>query len=429
MFKLLLSVLLVFFVVAAQAQELIKSYVKNNTVRVKTIEPDSTDYTDLESLGAAIGEAKLVMLGEQEHGDATTFLAKSRLVKYLHEKKGFNVLAFESDFFGMTAGWDSLAKTKTAIDSFMFHNPFPIWSWCNTCSNLFYNYIPATYNTGNPLQIAGFDCQLHGVYTEKNYIARLTEILNKIKTAEPAYATIIAQTILCADSLILSYGNTHNKDSVSTNKSIAFLNNLLQSSSKNLLSLFEVQVLKNAIAELSSSKLRNGAIKPQHYYRDKQMADNIEWLCQVKYPNEKIIVWAHNAHIAKSNGSSSSPINEFSMMGYYLSKTSVLKDKIYVLGFTSHTGFSQWASVNPKNNHAVQKPAKNSFENWVPGSYEYAFTDFKPFNAQNPAVNIAFSMKGSLNQPHSNYVHYWTNIFDGVFFVRRMYGCENIKEK
>src|ERR1700761_1302410 len=106
----------------AHAQKLIKDYVEKNAIPIYTIEPDSTNYSDLEPIGNAIGDAKIVMLGEQDHGDAPTFLAKTRLIKYLHEKKGFNVLAFESDFFGLNEGWDRLDKKPDNLGAFLRKN-------------------------------------------------------------------------------------------------------------------------------------------------------------------------------------------------------------------------------------------------------------------------------------------------------------------
>jgi erythromycin esterase-like protein len=75
----------------ANAQGDLKTFVSQNAVSISTIEPDSANYTDLAAIGKAIGNAKIVMLGEQDHGDAPTFLAKTRLIKYLHEVMGFNI--------------------------------------------------------------------------------------------------------------------------------------------------------------------------------------------------------------------------------------------------------------------------------------------------------------------------------------------------
>ena len=77
------------------------SYGQDSLLKLKelvhsiSIEPQNTDFTDLSSLGNNIGEKKIVMLGEQ-HGDGSVILTKIRLVKYLHEKLGFNTIFFES---------------------------------------------------------------------------------------------------------------------------------------------------------------------------------------------------------------------------------------------------------------------------------------------------------------------------------------------
>src|SRR4051812_14855097 len=75
-------------------------WVKKNAVPLTSVEPaDDDTFADLEAFGKAVGDSRIVFLGEQTHGDGATFLAKTRLIRYLHAKKGFDVLAFESGFY------------------------------------------------------------------------------------------------------------------------------------------------------------------------------------------------------------------------------------------------------------------------------------------------------------------------------------------
>ncbi len=156
-----------------QGQEQIKKYVQTHTVEIKSIQPEANDYADLEAIGRAIDDARVVMLGEQDHGDGVTFLAKTRLIKYLHEKKGFNVLAFEGDFFALNHGWQKVPKEDPRIKNFLSNNIYPTWAKCQQCDGLLYDYIPQTYTTNSPLIIAGFDCQMFGVLSHvalKGYV-------------------------------------------------------------------------------------------------------------------------------------------------------------------------------------------------------------------------------------------------------------------
>ena len=101
MYKFTITILLIITCNPGFTQRDIKTYVLANVRQIAAIDPAFQGYSDLEVIADAIGDARIVMLGEQDHGDAPAFLAKTRLIKYLHEKKGFNVLAFESDFFGI----------------------------------------------------------------------------------------------------------------------------------------------------------------------------------------------------------------------------------------------------------------------------------------------------------------------------------------
>ena len=187
--KFLLILLAIIGYLPLHGQEKIKSYVQNHTTPIKSIAPDFTDFSDLEEISKAIGEARVVMLGEQDHGDGAAFLAKTRLIKYLHEQKGFNVLAFEGDFFALNHGWDSLNKKETIMQGFLHFNTYPVWSRCKECDDLLYNYIPQTYQTNSPIKIAGFDNQLYRAYSWNNLNTFIKAYLSKQEIAFTQSAT------------------------------------------------------------------------------------------------------------------------------------------------------------------------------------------------------------------------------------------------
>src|SRR5262245_22132107 len=74
-------------------------WLRANAAPITQVAPGSTDFADLRRVGEAIGNARIVLLGEQSHGDGTVFLLKARLIEYLHRELGFDVLAFESGLY------------------------------------------------------------------------------------------------------------------------------------------------------------------------------------------------------------------------------------------------------------------------------------------------------------------------------------------
>lgn len=58
----------------------------------------------LAALGRAVGDARIVLLGEPWHGDGAAMAQRARVVEYLHEAKNFDVLVFESDFYALHRG-------------------------------------------------------------------------------------------------------------------------------------------------------------------------------------------------------------------------------------------------------------------------------------------------------------------------------------
>ena len=81
--------------------------------------------------------------------------------------------------------------------------------------------------------------------------------------------------------------------------------------------------------------------------RNKAMADNISWLAQEMFPNEKIIVWAHNGHIMKQ----SRRLLGFPSTFSYLPPK--IKESSYTIGFFMYSG---QAAENNRSVYEVQQP-------------------------------------------------------------------------
>jgi erythromycin esterase-like protein len=62
--------------------------------------------------------ARIVFLGEEWHGSGATFQARNRVIRFLHERCGFNLLAFEGGLYDCRQAWEFLKEGKMpALDA------------------------------------------------------------------------------------------------------------------------------------------------------------------------------------------------------------------------------------------------------------------------------------------------------------------------
>jgi erythromycin esterase len=73
------------------------AWLSKNAAMIESINPRNLDYSDLRRLQEAIGSARMVLLGGS--ADAAVVNAKYRLVRFLHEEMGFDVLASNASLF------------------------------------------------------------------------------------------------------------------------------------------------------------------------------------------------------------------------------------------------------------------------------------------------------------------------------------------
>jgi erythromycin esterase-like protein len=424
----IILILLVLTCSVSYAQQSVKQYVEASAVQVKHIDFEQDDFTDLQALGKAIGNARIVALGEQMHGDGTSFQAKARIVRYLHQQKGFKLLVFESDGFGLTEGFaKARTQTKDTLNQFIYNNLIGLWSWCKNLEPLLYDYVYQTQQTNNPLLLAGMDCQNQSRYTFQHLQQSLAPILTKLMR----HSTDSLQVQEVLRQLPTTFFNGQKADPEGCAKGLAALESLLRAPALQQLNPAETNLLNNVLAAFRNilpllQNKRDDATK--HLYRDRQMFENLLYLLQHKYPGEKMIVWAHNAHIMKALHAFSNQTDSVRMLGQLLGNAAINPFRYYALGITSYNARSVWTATISQPIEA-HPPMRNSFERWINKDWAYAFVDWTAFN-QSGAAETPFLMKGSFEfSQHMNYSAQWNRLFDGVLFIRNIEGCTNINQQ
>jgi len=399
--RLIITIILFFFRNLVFCQVDIKMQILSSFGQVNSINPEQNDYSDLENFGKAVGNSQIVFLGEQDHGDAPTFLAKTRLIKYLHEKMDFDVLVFESDFWALNKIWDNRFSDSSLIDHIK-SNTYSIWSQCAQTQEL-YNYLDQTFKTNFPLIVSGVDCRHVLPYTKKNY----TKALAAFAKTQSALTTDTASL-----NAFLAIANDLIEKEYSIKKTIeqqTFFIEYLDKVTPSITDLFWKQEFIN---------LKGGALNSFAFTynttRDIYMSKNLLWLYKEKFKGKKIIVWAHSLHNAKNIDKI--PHQLVTSMGNEMHK--LLKDSIYIVGFSSLTGSAGRIVFDKK--YKVDKAKKNSFESWVSTTnYDYGFVNFNSLKG-----NAIFYMKGL---GHNAVKTDWTKVFDGVFYIKNMYPCDKTK--
>lgn len=378
---------------------------------IPSIDFEQDDFEDLEAIEQYIGDASIVLLGEQSHGDATTFEAKARLVKFLHQEMGFEVLAFESGLYDMARVWQDIKggqATAEAAKNKMFY----MYSFSDQLQPLF-KYIDEHVDTEDELVLAGFDGQHSGAYAINETVSGLADFIGE-------------------DSIQLLPAEAVAKFTEITTQLVSFTLEVSDDTAEHAFYLDAIEQLRQLVAQTPDKgdahtqqaefwKLYLDNLEKQYKawrihgrwsnegisLREEQMALNLTWLHQKAYSGKKIIVWGHNSHVSKGWGL----LSLRSFLGE-------LNNESYTVFFTPFKGeFNSWGNAI----YPVPAQPEGSLEQRLAnGDQNYGFLDLEqiitaekwPYGIQ---AQHDFFWSTTANQV---WTYNWWQVTDAFYFIR-----------
>ena len=243
-------------------------------------------FADMKPLAKVVGNARIVSLGEATHGTREFFQLKHRMLEYLVSELGFTVFAIEANWPESLAVDEYITTGKgdpTAALSGMY-----FWTW-DTEEVLAMIQWMRKWNADpahrKKIHFSGFDMQTPSVAAKA--------VVDYFKKVDPAFAPE-------AEKLLAPYAGMFGPE-VAAKVERSNLEKVRNRFSLEMrktdpiartLADHELRIVEQA-DELARAGMFGGPV------RDRSMAENIGWLLDREPPGTRMVVWAHNGHVAR----------------------------------------------------------------------------------------------------------------------------------
>jgi len=246
-------------------------------------------------LAEVVGDARVVSLGEASHGTSEYFTLKHRFIRYLVEHLGFTEFSIEASLAGgrVVDEWVQGAgpDTPEAANIALAHTSYHTWDTVEVLEMI--RWMRA-YNQGRP---ESGRVHFHGFDVGGSSLA-VQQYLEYLHAVDPQ--AVDAKLAELLPIIRLTYGVDYHFLGRALESAIAELDANREAyeamSSRRQLAMTRLGL---ADARTAFQFIHTGAAGEWMIYRDITMAENCAGLLEAAGPDQKLIVWAHNGHVAR----------------------------------------------------------------------------------------------------------------------------------
>lgn len=273
------------------------AWLRRAAVPLTTVAPGAPA-TELAPLKGIIGEARVVGLGEVTHGARELFELKHRLWRWLAEARGFTTLVLEANM-GACEALDDYVHTGQG-DPAALLAPLGVWHKQELLDVVRWTRHYNQLHAAHPLSLRGMDMQTGSAALANLQAANdppdpfLTTRYQQLAALLPELARGAIRANPLAEAEVPAL---HDVRRLTGEVRVyqEWRSRLVRSGETDLLRLADQAQQLRLLEQYAT--FATLPLELAGAYRDACMAENVTWLAG-RAPGGKLVVWAHNAHVA-----------------------------------------------------------------------------------------------------------------------------------
>ena len=394
---------------------------------------------EYDPLLAAIGDARIVLIGEASHGTHDFYRERARITRRLIEEKGFAGVAIEGDWpdayrvHRFVTSWrDGIDKPEQPLDALSGFRRFPAWMWRNMDVLAFVEWLHR-HNLRRGSSVGFFGLDLYSLY------ASAQEVLHYLDTNDPVAAARARFRYSCFDQFgedsqaygySAGFGMTESCEQAVIDQLLEMRRRIAPSADADKKPLGgelfwaceNAEVVRDA--ERYYRTMFGGRVSSWNL-RDRHMADTLDRILNHLGPDSKLVVWAHNSHLGDARATEMGRGGELNLGQLVRERHS---GAAFLVGFTTYSGEVTAASNwdEPAQRKIVRRGLPNSIESIF---HETGLGDFLLLLREEPirgvlAQSLLQRAIGVIYRPETERVsHYFearlSEQFDAVIHIDR----------